>query len=78
MIDLTQDKAKYLNPLVTRFLKINLQFFKKQNLTWHEQLGSVDADGMKETAGLYGSKSQTACSLLHRMEHLSINDNPAT
>lgn len=47
MIELAQDKQQYINPIVTRFFKLNQQFFRK-TLTAFSDLKSMDINSKKD------------------------------
>lgn len=43
MIELAQDKQQYVNPIVTKFLRLNMQFFRKTQLAFND-LKSMDVN----------------------------------
>ena len=70
--DLWKDKQANLNPIVTRFMKANLDFFRKANGTM-SQLGSMDPDGKRTTKELYDT-SKSPDPLLHKLDVLDSFD----
>ena len=56
MKELSQEKGLYMNPLVIRFMRLNMIFFKKSCSTF-SQLNSIDTEGLRMTAALYGGEN---------------------
>ena len=55
MKELSQEKGLYMNPLVIRFMRLNMIFFKK-SCNAFSQLNSIDTEGLRMTAALYGDE----------------------
>ena len=47
MIELAQNKQKYINPIVTKFLRLNKEFFKKTCKQFHD-VKTIDANSKKD------------------------------
>ena len=47
MIELAEDKQKYVNPIVTKFLRLNMQFFRKTSMAFND-LKSMDVNSRKD------------------------------
>lgn len=47
MVELSLNKQKHINPIVTKFLRLNMQFFKKTNKCFSE-LKSIDANSKSD------------------------------
>lgn len=47
MIELAQDKQAYVNPIVNKFLRLNMQFFKKTYSSF-ANLKSMDVDSRRD------------------------------
>lgn len=45
-----------MNPLVIRFMRLNMIFFKK-SCSAFSQLNSIDTEGLRMTAALYGGEN---------------------
>lgn len=67
MKDLSQEKGLYMNPLVVRFMRLNMTFFRKSCSNFI-QLNSIDTDGLRMTAELYGGKNDTRDTTLKKLE----------
>jgi len=67
MKDLSQEKGLYMNPLVVRFMRLNMSFFRKSCSNFI-QLNSIDTEGLRMTAELYGGKSDTRDTTLKKLE----------
>jgi len=53
MKELSHEKGLYMNPLVVRFVRLNMVFFKK-SCSAFSNLKSIDTEGLRMTASLYG------------------------
>jgi len=53
MKELSQEKGIYMNPLVVRFMRLNMIFFKRSCSSFIK-LNSIDTEGLRMTAALYG------------------------
>jgi len=70
---LVSDKQQYLNPIVTRFMKLNLIFFRKCNTIFQQECSSIDTEGHIHTAPLYKIPEGKDVHL-HRLEVLREHD----
>lgn len=52
MIELTLEKQNYVNPIVNRFLRLNMNFFKKTFNAFNE-IRSMDVDSKKNYTDMY-------------------------
>jgi len=67
MRDLSQEKGLYMNPLVSRFMKLNMTFFRKSCSNF-AQLNSIDTEGLRASIALYENKSGSNDPSLKRLE----------
>lgn len=47
MVELAEDKQQYINPIVTKFLKLNQTFFRKTMLCFND-IKSMDINSKKD------------------------------
>lgn len=48
MLELAQDKQRHINPIVTKFFRLNNQFFKKTVLAFND-IKSIDVNSMRDS-----------------------------
>lgn len=75
MVELSLNKSKHINPIVTKFLKLNRQFFRKTNQCFLE-IKSIDAnskqdyDRMQRESEKFGGRDAH----LNKLQHFEQED----